>query len=186
MREEIYMKKLDNDSIIVLSFKLCLVCLFMTLILAYLNSVTKPRILAAKEKEAALKMGEIVSGASFSEMTDAVYKAEIDGKEAGYVVKAVTTKGYGGNIDMLVGFSDDFSVLGISFAGDFSETPGLGTRVKEKAFINKFIGKKDIEIVTGQANGENEVDAVTGATISSRAVGDGVQKAAEILKEALK
>jgi len=179
------MKKLDNDNILVLALKLCLICFLMAMILAFLNSITAPRIEASKEQATLAELGNVISGAEFTKITDDVYKAEISGKTVGYAVKATTTKGYGGNIDMLVGLSEDFSVLGLSIIDD-SETPGIGSRAMEKAFTDKFTGKKNTEIVKGSPSKENEVQAVSGATISSRAMNDGIFLATEILKEALK
>jgi len=180
------MKKLDNDNIIVLSFKLCLICFVMSVILAYLNSVTAPKIEASRAAEAAREMEAIISGADFVPVNDSVYEAKKDGETAGYIANITTEKGYGGKIGMLVGFSADFEIIGIKFVGDFSETPGLGSRVKEDEFTSKFIGKKDTEVIKGKASRDNEVEAISGATISSRAVNDGVLLAQEAVKEALK
>ena len=177
------MKKLDNDNIIVLSLKLGLICLVLTVILAYLNSVTAPMIEAAKETETHKALESMIEGAAFIPLNENVYKAEKDGKIVGYVVNVTSEKGYGGDIDMLVSFTADFKISGIKFPGAFSETPGIGSKVKNTAFTDRFTNRSDTKIVSRKPENDSEVEAITGATISSNAVNDGVLKAKEILKE---
>lgn len=92
----------------------------------------------------------------------------------GYV-STVSVKGYGGTIEVTVGMDLDGVIKGISVGGpDFGETPGLGAKTKEAAFTSQFKGLAlPIEL---KKNG-GEVDAVTAATISSKAVTDAVRTA---------
>lgn len=85
----------------------------------------------------------------------------------------VAPKGYGGEINMVVGISDTGEVTGVAIIR-MSETPGLGTKTNEDSYLNQFIGKR-AGVSIGK--GANNVDAITGATISSRAVTSGVSEA---------
>lgn len=88
----------------------------------------------------------------------------------GYVVEAVSKKGYGGDIVLYVGVDNDRTVTGVSIL-ELSETPGLGMEAP-KVLIPQFAGKNVEGFVytkTG-AVADNEVDAITSATITTSAV----------------
>ena len=177
---------MDNNNTFVLAFKLCLICLVVGVGLALLNSVTAPRIEESLIKEKNAAMAEVLPDCEFEEVTDAVYKGVSGGETVGYTVSVVSDKGYGGNIEMIVGFKDDFTIAGIKFI-TMPETPGIGTKVEEEAgFVKSFLGKKDTVIVKGAPVKDNEIEGITGATISSKAVNYGVNEAERLLKEAIK
>lgn len=92
----------------------------------------------------------------------------------GYAVRT-TSSGYGGKIDLIVGFSADAAVRGINVISH-AETSGLGSRATEQAYLEKFIGTSG-EVEFGQG-----IDAISGATKSSRAMLNGVNAASECLK----
>ena len=154
-----------------------------TLILTVCNYVTKDIIAqnAIKEENAAKK--EVLTLATdFSEISvedeniDAVYEGVADGKTVGYCVK-VSPLGYGGEISMMVGVGVDGKVSGVKIV-DMSETPGLGARAKEPSFINAYSGKKDgIKVIKSGIPEDDEVSAISGATITSKAVTEGVNSA---------
>jgi electron transport complex protein RnfG len=92
-------------------------------------------------------------------------------------------KGYGGIIGMTVGVNADGKITGV-IIGSNNETPGLGSRTTEPDFTGRFAGisLKDVlnnalTVVKQNKKEANEIQAVTGATISSRAVTKGVQAA---------
>ena len=96
----------------------------------------------------------------------------------GYVMTVTDHEGYGGDIQIAVGIQSDGTVNGISFLS-IGETAGLGMKAKEPAFYQQFAGKKVDSFVytkTG-ASGENEIDALTGATITTNAVTNAVNGA---------
>ncbi len=100
------------------------------------------------------------------------YSALRGGEALGHV-GSVTVKGYGGEIEVIAGVSLNGTVTGVSVGGaNFSETAGLGARVKEPEFTAQFTG-----VSLPVALGDN-VDAVTGASISSGAVVSAVNKIA--------
>ncbi len=106
-----------------------------------------------------------------------------NGEIVSYVV-GVTPKGYGGDIEMLVALDTDAVVSGVKIIS-FSETPGLGANAKKASFTDKYKGKSGVVNVVKGTPGENEIDAITSATITTKAVTDGVNTAiafAESLK----
>lgn len=117
-----------------------------------------------------------------------VYKA-VDKNQGnslyGYVVEAVSGKGYGGKIVLYVGVSADGTVCGVSIT-EISETPGLGMEAPA-CLVPQFSGKKVDRFVytkTG-ASAENEVDAITSATITTKAVTNAVNGGLSVAMELL-
>lgn len=104
-----------------------------------------------------------------------VYRAlSQDGSLLGYVLKVTTKEGYGGNIELMVGITMEGSISGISILS-ISETPGLGMQAGD-VLVPQFAGKTVEAFVytkTGAA-AENEIDAISGATITTRAVTNAV------------
>ncbi|AEB75439.1 RnfABCDGE type electron transport complex subunit G [Clostridium botulinum] len=116
-----------------------------------------------------------------------VNKGQNSGTEAGYAIK-VATKGYGGLIEMMVGISKEGKVEGIKILAH-TETPGLGAKAPEPGFADQYKGKsidKPLEVVKGDASGDNQISAITGATITSKAVTKGVNDAVEYYNKELK
>ncbi len=102
-------------------------------------------------------------------------------KVVGYVSQ-ITVKGYKGPVEVTVGLDPDLVLTGISVGGsDFAETAGLGAKAKEPAFQSQFAGKKTpVSVIkTGGTPGDNTVDAITAATITSNAVRDAVNTVAK-------
>ena len=103
----------------------------------------------------------------------------------GYTFKVITN-GYGGEIEITVGINMDGSVEGVQI-GEHSETPGLGAKIIEETFTKQYNGK-EIEnpiSVTKNEPGDQEIQAISGATVSSHAVNDGVNLAAQYFLEIL-
>ncbi len=121
----------------------------------------------------------------FPEMTDftlddatSIYIIKQDSDVIGYSY-STSGNGYGGAIDILVGFTKtDFTegniiLQGISIIKQ-AETPGLGTKILEDPFLTQFQGLNTDDIALSQNGGQ--IDAITGATISSSAVTDAVSQ----------
>ena len=116
---------------------------------------------------------------------DEVYAAQMDGEEVGYVVTTTDKDGYGGNIQISVGIMSDGTVNGISILS-ISETAGLGMRATEPKFYNQYAGKQAERFYVAKDGGEGEpVDALSGATITSRAVTGAVNTALGYYQNAL-
>ena len=121
-----------------------------------------------------------------SEMVTEVQQAmDKDGSTAGWCF-SVTSKGYGGPVGFVVGIAKDGTIRGINILS-LSETPGLGARSTEPEFYGQFANKKaPLKVVKGTAEAENEIAAISGATITSTAVTNGVNAAAEYWDKNLK
>ena len=102
-----------------------------------------------------------------------VYDAS--GNMAGYVLTVTDHEGYGGDIQFAMGVTIDGITNGISFLS-ISETAGLGMKAKEDDFKNQFSGKQVSKFVYTKngASSDNEIDAISGATITTNAVTNGV------------
>ena len=108
------------------------------------------------------------------------YKMTKDGADAGYCVEVGPT-GFGGAVDTMVGIDGDGKVTGISVISASSETPGLGARSTEPEFQAQFADQVGTEVAVAKDGGS--IDALTGATITSRAVSEGVVAAAQFAAE---
>jgi electron transport complex protein RnfG len=111
---------------------------------------------------------------------DGVVTASDGSNDLGYVITVTDSEGYGGDIQMTVGIQNDGTVNGISFLS-ISETAGLGMRAKESSFMEQFAGKQVesfsyVKDGTGSQSDET-IDALSGATITSNAVTNGVDAA---------
>lgn len=122
--------------------------------------------------------GKVLGIVKFTEkLVDTVWNIiDTSGVMKGIVCRVFPT-GYSGPVEMFVAIGTDTSVIGVIPSGDIQETPGLGTKIKDPQFKNQFIGKKPEEILLSSDGGK--IDAITGATISSNAVVNGVKKATE-------
>ena len=174
---------MDSKNICKLGIILLLICAISTSLLSLVNSFTLPVIEENNLKAQELAKKEVLPLAeNFEEISDGVYKGTTGNEFVGYTVNA-TTSGYGGAIEMIVGIDKDMAITGVKIL-TMAETPGLGAKAKDGDFINQFVGKKDgLKLKKSQA-GENEINAISGATVTSTAVTNGVLKAFEMLKSA--
>lgn len=109
-----------------------------------------------------------------------IYRASSDGSLIGYAVRVVTT-GYGGEIRLLVGLGPELERITGMEVVQHVETPGLGAKINSPDFKQQFQGlqpEQNISYVkSGSASAdENEIEAISGATISTKAVVGGVNK----------
>ncbi|MDE7232166.1 MAG: RnfABCDGE type electron transport complex subunit G, partial [Lachnospiraceae bacterium] len=116
------------------------------------------------------------SGAGYAQESVDEVMAALDsaGATLGYVITVTTKEGYGGDIQFAVGVRMDGTVNGISILS-ISETAGLGMRAEEvlkPQFANKNVEK--FEYTKSGAAAENQIDAISGATITTNAVTNGV------------
>lgn len=187
------MKKSTVKEIIIPALSLFLICAVATALLGFTNKITEPKIeqLAAETQMKAKQ--EVLSEASeFSdEMTAELdgtaysyYEGTKDGKTVGYVF-ATSAKGYGGDIDIMVGIDTEGKVTGIEIL-EIEETPGLGMNAKtDPVFVPSFVGKDGhITLIKNGTPSDNEVVAMTGATITSTAITKAVNIALDLYSTA--
>lgn len=104
--------------------------------------------------------------------------ADADGMFTGFIILVTNHSGYGGDIQLAVGVSLDYSIKGIAFL-TINETAGLGMEAQNKEFLDQFIGKQVLQYSytkTGSTS-DSEIDALSGATITTSAVVDAVNTA---------
>jgi electron transport complex protein RnfG len=111
-----------------------------------------------------------------------IYPATKDGIIVGYGVKTYTKKGFSGIINMVAGFKTDGTIVNITVL-DHTETPGLGTKITEPQFKDQFKDKNPSQFALKVKKDGGPVDAITAATISSRAFCDAVQRAYNTLQK---
>ncbi len=106
-------------------------------------------------------------------INDAMIAKDASGNAIGYMVIATSGEGYGGDIKMTVGISNEGKVTGIGFL-TINETVGLGLKAKDPDFRDQFVGKDASGLIervkTGNAN-DQQFNSISGATFTSSAVG---------------
>ena len=169
-----------------LTVTLLAICAFVALALAGVNTITKDKIAANKAAKTTAALQQVLPGVTnvteVAFVDDTGMVSKVYQSESGYAVE-VAPSGFGGAITMMVGINGAGEVTGISIISH-AETPGLGAVAaaatdKGVAFREQFAG-----LVSGITigSGENQIDALSGATISSQAVVDGVNAALECVK----
>lgn len=161
--------------VIVLTVICTLVAALLSGVYALTNDRYEQNVLFAKQSAvAALYGGEAVE----TEMlpvrggeVEELYLVSLDGELLGYCAN-VKSAGFGGDIDMMVAADAEGKLLGVRIVS-MSETPGLGSRVENEAHLGQYRG---LDVYTDVTLGK-QLDAVSGATISSKAVNEGVRRA---------
>ena len=190
---------MDPQYIIKLTVTLLITCVVVAAALGGVNAITAEKIAAINWENTVTAMKAVVAdpdGTTFSdalELTDtmtaaassaggtldSVYEAQANGQSAGYAIKVVTS-GSQGKIEMMVGVDAEGTVTGVSIVKN-SETSGIGSKVMTNlptangvGVLSQFEGKSaaDGTLIVG-----SNVDAISGATVSTRGVTNGVNAA---------
>lgn len=111
-----------------------------------------------------------------------VYPAKKDSVLIGYAVDTYTNDGFSGEITMMAGFKPDGTIINITVL-THKETPGLGTKMTEPEFKDQFMNKNPARYSLVVEKDGGPVDAITAATISSRAFCDAIQRAYNTLQK---
>ena len=171
-------KKVDLDPRFIgkLTVTLLSICAIVALMLGIVNTLTEPVIRKMQEEKTKAAMAQVLAADEYEEIAtsaenvSALYKAVTGGETVGYVAE-VTTNGFGGAINMVVGVDVNGIVTGVAVTKD-TETANLGTKVtRSQSVLDRFIGLGGTITVN---SGANRFDGVTGATVSSKAVAAGV------------
>ena len=122
------------------------------------------------------------SGCTINEIVD----AKANGESIGYVITTTTSEGYGGDIQISVGILKDGTVNGVAILS-IGETAGLGMKATEEDFYSQYAGKKVefFNVTKTGASADNEIDALSGATVTSNAMTKAVNSAVVYYKHAL-
>ncbi len=157
------------------------ICLVVTALLAYVNTVTSPIITKAEQEAAEQARAEVLSEADsfvkvemaeLPETVQEVYRAE---NGAGYVFMLETDKGYSSDMKLICGIRSDGSIEACKTLSH-NETSGLGSKTAEDPYKSQYVGKTPDTL--------SEVDAISGATISSNAYMSAIEDAFEAFEMA--
>lgn len=110
-----------------------------------------------------------------------------DGGDAGYALKVVGS-GYGGDIEIAMGIDREGSITAISIVSS-SETAGLGQKASDESFKGQYAGKSAemvLEVTKQAASSDTQIEAISGATITSRAVTSAINEGFTFYNEYLK
>jgi len=159
-----------------------LVVLVAVSLLSAIDAKARPQIILQKQIKIEKMLNTIYPGMKSFTTQDGVMIVKGDTATIGYAITG-KGKGYGGEIELLVGLDTRFAIKKAIVISQ-TETPGLGDFIqKDTTFCDRFIGLTVNELALRKAGGK--VDARTGATISSKAVTDGLRKTIENKLETL-
>lgn len=189
------MKKLNLKDIVLPAVALFVICLVSSVLLALTNSATKDKI-AQNAVETAIAsrttvLSEVggVKVASYGEDTveeksGLTYCTGLseDGKILGYIFTSAA-KGYGGDVSVMIGYDTNGTIVGFTVLDCSGETPGLGQNAKTESFMSRFVGKSGELAVNKNSNEGQDVQAITAATITSKAVVKAVNEATAAYNE---
>lgn len=185
--------KMDMNEIVRLGIILLIICFISTALLAFAKEVTEPKILEQRQLAAEASRKEVLpladafealDGAALQKLqqTDAtiaeVFVAKKDNDVVGYFVKAKPS-GYAGAVEIMTGIDNDGKIVNVKM-GQNTETPGLGTVIGEPKFTSQYAGKGangPLELIKTPDANDQQITAVTGATITSRCMTNGVNSA---------
>ncbi|MCM8786512.1 MAG: FMN-binding protein [Candidatus Omnitrophica bacterium] len=163
-------------------FILFLICFFAASFLAKVYSIAKPRIEQRAKVEFQNTLKQLIpQGERFLpiKVDDAIvyYKVYTSSDKMVGIIFQTQAKGYSSTINTLVAMSPSFEIIKLKVI-DQKETPGLGSRITDKEFVEQF-SKKQIHQIS-------KLHTITGATVSSRAVIMAVAEKAKRIEELLK
>lgn len=165
---------------------LTLICVIAGVLLAWVNTLSAGPIAEAQRAERMQAITLVlppydnapdsnVAAVEYKGRTWSFYVARSNGAYAGAAFESTSRNGYGGNITVMVGVNANGKVHGIEIL-EQKETPGLGARIEDKGFRNRFEGR-DIRSTTWAVKKDRgDIDQITAATISSRAVVEAVRE----------
>ncbi len=169
------MTKKDIGAILKTAISLFLICAVAAGLVALVNTVTAETIElngieeANKAKSAVLPAAESFEDVALADGSTGFVGKNAAGETVGYVFSS-SANGYGGKVGIMTGFDTSGAVTGVQIL-DIEETPGLGMKAKESAFLDQFTGKTDeLKVTKTGAPANDEIQALTSATITSRAM----------------
>lgn len=172
-----------------MSITLVVITLVASLSLGFVYKWTKAPIEKARLEKQLRAIAAVVSGYDNDPVSESYWVKTPNGKDSlqffpakrngefiGVAIKTFSPRGYSGNIDLMVGFDQAGNILNIQVL-QHAETPGLGSKMSMPFFINQYVqanpAKKNLKV---RKDG-GEIDAISGATITSRAFSEAVQLA---------
>lgn len=152
------------------------ICTIVTLLLAMTNMLTVDKIAANAAQKAAESRKKVLAAEDYKPLDQDgnVYGAyDENGKMIGVVI-TTSASGYGGKIEVMTGIRANGEISGVNVLS-MEETPGLGARGKEDSFLRQYKGHDSSDLAVSKDGGD--IDALSGATITSRAITKAVNEA---------
>ena len=150
------------------------ICIIIPLALSVTNKVTAKKIAELENENSKKNMQSLVSADDFEKCSDGgiEYYTAIKGGDTAAYIFTESAKGYGGDVSVMTAVKPDGTIAGVAILDVSGETPGLGQNAAKESIYSQYAGlKKGVSLLKNGAKAENnEVDAVTGATITSTAV----------------
>lgn len=173
--------KLNFKTVVAPALILGAICVVVSGLLALTNLLTKDVIAqVALETEQNSRLIVMTTADSFEESEDGTYYTALSGTDVVGYVFSTSSNGYGGSVEVMTGISVDGEITGVVILSQ-DETPGLGANCTEDSFLVQFLQKaQSLTVVKNTVAGEGEIEAMTGATITTSAVTTAVNSAVEI------
>jgi len=175
------MNGLNAKTVLAPAAILLVICVIVSAALAGTNLLTRDRIAEAQAQKAEESRMVVLPGAETFEEADGCYIGKDGGADVGYVFET-EGKGYGGSVKVMTGISTDGEITGVVILSH-AETPGLGANAEKADFRDQYKqpvpDTGSIEVVKFQTPAEGQIEAMTGATITSTAVTNAVNAAIE-------
>ena len=173
--------KLDFKSILKPTAVLFVICVAVSAALAGTNLLTVDRIaqLEAENAEASRKV--VLPEAQEFQEREGYYAGMAGGECVGYVFETGAS-GYGGTVSVMTGISAEGDITGVVILSH-SETPGLGANAEKAEFLDQYLQpapEGGLSVIKYQAPAQGQVEAMTGATITTNAVTNAVNQAIEL------
>lgn len=181
-----------NGEVITPTAVLAIICVVVTLALSSTNLLTAGKIEALAIETQNKAMAKLIEADEYHELPattsfgDITYNAAIKGGDTVGCIFVTEANGYGGVVSVMTAVDMEGKVIAVEILAAADETPGLGQNVTKEYFYTRFNGMSGDIVVqkAGTAKKENnEIDAVTGATISSEAVKTAVNQALDYAAE---
>lgn len=168
------------------ALNLAMVGFVTSLLLATINYFTAPLRLRNEKLAEENAREAVLPGQSSGEITELKgwFFRRLPNDKIGYVLPVIQ-RGYDGNIFMILGVDERFAVVDFKILKD-RETPGLGSKAKEDFFRKQFVGRQFRCLELTKVNEPGKIQAITGATITSRAVMMGLKREMERLEHMAK
>ncbi len=191
-----------NKGTVIISLKLFIITAIAALCLAFVNTVTSPIITensqkadeeaqrqvlpeATSFKKSDFSESDIPVGSENSVRIESFNVGLANNYGIGYVVTAVSSAGYGGDVRVMIGLDNNLCVTKAKILQS-SETAGLGANASKPDFIDQYIGKTGpLSVIKNAEPNDEEISAISGATITSKAVTSCVNAAVELVSSKL-
>lgn len=165
--------KIDRKEVLTPALTLFVICLVTAVLLAGTNLMTRDKIVEINQQsESASRQLVLPSAKDFENSKDGTYAIGKNGNSlAGYVF-TTKTKSYGGDLKVMTGIDKDGKITGVVLLA-ISDTPGLGLNAEKESFRDQYkkaVPENGFEVIKSGTASDTQIEAMTGATITSKAV----------------